>query len=271
MKSQPTSVGALFPEAVPPNRDELSKRAYKRSYIPKTYSTSDVDAAKRVIRHWNNVFRGLEGAYRANVGDACNVKAYIWMLNKCQKSEGEFAFDERAACAAITAYRNDQNNCRLGRWKRFRDWMSVESIDFYRSAIAVAQHRARQPKTARREKDQVTSAAAKIVRHRDLVSTCITAERNGVSVARALHDARRRIDSTRLERLAFLVERHASLDETERDALSARAREVFKAFFGRQIGSDRRRLDGARLEGIELALLDIGGKDNGRNGSTKSG
>ena len=56
--------------------------------------------------------------------------------------------------------------------------------------------------------------------------------------------------------LIRLVDRRESLDEAERDARSTRAREVFLAFFGRQIGSDR--FDVARIGGIELALLDHG-------------
>ncbi len=78
--SQPEQINALFPEALPPKREQVSGRAYKRRYIPKTYAQADVDAARRVIAHWNRTFNGVRGAYRANPGDACNVKAFVRMV-----------------------------------------------------------------------------------------------------------------------------------------------------------------------------------------------
>lgn len=251
MSAQPEPIGALIPDAVPLQRGQVSRRAWKRGYIPKTYSEEEVNAARRVIAHWNRQFKGVDGAYRANANDSCNVKAFVRMLRACNKSDGLFEFGEQDACRAITGYRNDPNNGRLGRWKRFKDWLTPENIDFYVGRHKVAEHRVAQPATVKRKVDARTAAARRIIEHEGIVDlACIAARTRGT--LQTLIDGSPTQPLSK--RIASLLHRRAMLNETPLAALSKRARTVFEAAFHRPPGADRQ--DRARLDGIELALLD---------------
>ncbi len=254
MSAQPEPLGVLFPGALPPQREQVSKLKYKRRYIPKTYTPAEVDAAKRVIAHWNSKFAGVSGAYRANPGDACNIKAFVRMLRRCEKSEGLFDIGEKQACRAITGYRQDPNNNKLGRWKRFRDWMTAESIDFYVGREVVKTHRREQPKTVSRAVDQTTAAAARIVRHKKLVDLAVLASRTNLTPRQVVHEyVQGGVEEAKA--LPPILDRWEALASADREALSNRARKVFAAYFHRPPGKDRH--DPARLDGIALALLDL--------------
>ena len=263
MPAQPEIIGALIPGVLPPQRGKVSEQAYRRGYFPKTYSQAEIDAAKRVIRHWNVQFTGVTGAYRANPGDACNTKAYVRMLRRCEKSEGLFQFSEQDARSAITAYRGDVSNNRLGRWKRFADWCVAENIDFYVGQNRVHQHRVEQPKLAQRQKRSITIAATRIVKHKELVNLAVLASKGHTPLHAALREMSNQSSRNECAReVLALFERRESLDFATKQALLGRARKVFDAYFHRPPGQDQ--YDAARIVGIELALLDRAGQDGRR-------
>lgn len=253
------AVGPLFADVLPPVRGEVSPRAYKRRYIPKTYRPEEVGEAKRIIRHWNEAFANVLGAYRANPGDACNIKAYVRMLRNVGKSEGLFQIDERVVRAAITAYRRDHYNSKLGRWMRFAAWCTCENIDARAADARVTAHRREQPRTAGQAVDEHKRVADAIVKHRCLADHCIAAAKQRVTFKawleaelpnpRLTEGPRREITG-----MIALADRRAGLSPAVREDLSKRARTVFDCHFIQPVGY--RDHDSARLEAIELALID---------------
>ncbi len=265
MRQQPEQLGALFPGALPPQRGQVSRQAYKRGYIPKTYTPAERAAAHRVIAHWNRHFSGVDGAYRANPGDACNVKAYVRMLRNCQRSDGLFQFGEQETCNSITAYRRDPNNNRLGRWKRFADWCTPENIDFYEGKHKVAKHRVEQPRAVKRKTNTLTAAARRVVKHKGLVDLVMTAAKGKWSLRAALES-----DGSDTSRsLLALLHRRASLSTDDAAAIAERAKEAFTAYYHRPAGGDQH--DEARLEGIELSLLDLDAKGRTAKAAKRKG
>lgn len=255
--------GGLFgPGVLPPQRGEVSDRARKRQYVPKTYSDAEVNEARRVIAHWNQVFAGVAGASRANPGDACNIKAYVKLLRSITKAEGLFDYiDEAVVKQAIYLYRTDQANGKLGRWKRFSDWLTCESIDFYKSRMRIAEHRKLHVAQARQKEMDRAAKLKRIVTHKHLGQVCTWAAQARVSTLEFLLRPPPRSlgkdegpDNERQELIA-LCRRRNGLPPGVRESLSTGARTVFGDYFNRPIGSKPD--DAAILEGIELALIDL--------------
>ena len=255
--------GGLFgPGVLPPQRGEVSERTRKRQYVPKTYSEAEVNEARRVIAHWNQVFDGVNGARRANPGDACNIKAYVKLLRSIPKAEGLFDYiDEAVVKQAIYLYRTDPANGKLGRWKRFSDWLTCESIDFYKSRIRIAEHKQLHAAQARQKEADHVAKLKRIVEHKRLGQVCTWAAQAGVPTLEFLLRPPPRSlgkdegpDSERQELIA-LCRRRDGLPTAVRESLSTGARTVFGDYFNRAIGS--RPNDAAILESIELALIDL--------------
>lgn len=266
---EPLDTMLLLPGAAPPVKGEITDRAYKRRYVPKTYKPHEVEAARRVIAHWNRTFpRDLTGSKRANPADACNIKAYVKMIRLAAKSGGVFDIDERVVIAAIDAYRRDPERMRVSCWTYFRSFCTCEMVDACAARVRRTAHRREQPKRAKRETADRAAQAKRIATHKGWDAVCVTAAERRV---RLLDFLRASLGGTgggtgvppvndpgprrAILELDALIKARDRLSDPAREAMSKRARTVFDVHYSRPVGA--RPHDAARLEAIELALMDL--------------
>lgn len=257
-----TPLGDLFGgDVIPPARGAVSDRARKRRYVPKTYGETEVNAARRIISHWNQQFAGVSGAFRAN-DEPCNIKAYVKLIRSAGREsadmENPFSYiDEAVVRQAITLYRTDPANMRISRWKRFSAWLTGESIDFYKSKIKIEGHAKLQVAQVRVKAVDRAETVRKIATHRlvEIATWAAQNRRTALAFLRIPPPAATASPEVLEEREQWLViaERRESLSSAQREDLSKRARTVFGEHFNRAIGSKPE--DVAIVDGIELALI----------------
>jgi len=268
--AKPQPARDLFNQAIPVQRgDDVSDRAFRRRYIPKTYGTREIAEARRVIAHWNKHFQGTPGGYRANRNDACNVKAYARFLRHCQESKGDFPFTEKEVCLAITRYRQAATNIRLRAWKRFRDWIDVENVDRYLGDARVSQHAVDQAAKAKAEAAKRKAWALKIIRHRGVVDAAVRAAKAGSSLDAMCQKTQREAEASGNVKAHDWCARTRGYMATlralppERQAeFASRAEDVYEAAYDKAPGCELEAP--ARLYAIQLVLLDFGIQRNKR-------
>ena len=261
MPSTHEQIGALLPDCIPKGRTplapDLSARAKKARWSPKSHTDAEVAEARRVITHWNKLFRGVDGASIAQVNNMSNVRLYIRTLHRCREEGDLFAhITERAICAAIDAYRIAPYNVKAHVWKSFADWLDPESILKYAGQSSLADHRATQP---RREHQQLTALQEKakvVLDNRGFARFFSSIAIKAIPLAIYLNRGNRNTPEVEkfLELVRALKARRDGLDGPSRGALLQRARAVFDAYFGRPPKTDA---DSGIMEGLEFSLLDL--------------
>lgn len=231
-----------------------------------SWSPDENQFADWAIAEWNRVFAGVRGAYRA-YGKRRNRFVAISFHRRNQQRPPQERFSREDISTALRAYRNDPANVRIEAWQRFQAWWrdAEENIDHRLSRARVVQHRIRQPKTVKRKTDSLTAAAKKVINHEGLVNLCELASRGPTSLRQSLAEH----PSDYARRMLSLINRHGAISPDARKVLTSRALNVFRAYYHRVFSADT--LDVARLEGIELALLDLDATQRTTNATRRKG
>lgn len=270
MRSTPDQIGALLPAAVEqsftlqssaasraPLAADLSPRAKKAQWSPKSHTEAEIAEARRVLTKWNSVFRGVDGGTLAQVNNMSNVRHYIRTLHRCRDEGDLFAhISERTIFAAIDAYRAAPYNVKNHVWKSFADWLDPETILKYAGQSSVAGHRATHAADTKKKLTALQSQAKTVLDHKGFVRFFMDIAVKAVPLAIWLNRNTR--NTPEVERFLELVRatkaRRDGLDGPSRGALLQRARAVFDAYFSRPPKTDS---DRGIMEGLEFALLDL--------------
>lgn len=279
MRSTPDPLGALLPDCVPPVRavppasrrcasivaptisrcdtTDLSPRAKKARWSPKSHTDAEIAEARRILTHWNGVFRGVDGGTLAQVNNMSNVRHYIRTKRRCRDEGDVFAhISERTIIAAIDAYRTATYNVKNHVWKSFADWLDPETILKYAGQNNVARHQLTHAATEKKKLTALQSQAKTVLDHKAFVLFFMDITVKAVPLAIWLYRNTRNTPAVEhfLELVRATKAYRDGLDGPSRGALLQRARAVFDAYFDRPPKTDA---DRGIMEGLEFALLDL--------------
>lgn len=271
--SQPERAAALFPQAVPAARTEMSPRMYKARHLRADTTEAIKQEALRVIDHWNATFRDIRGngaslAQRAG----WNINAYTRFRSACERSGGMFTYTADDVCRAITAYRKNPANVKLRSWMPFKKWLDVENVDKLIGAARVQQHAVDQKAAAKADTAKRKAWALAIIRHRKVVDAAVRAHKSGSTLDAMCQKTQREAKAAGNQKAhdwcartrSFIASLRA-LDPAKQAAYAARAEDVYTVAYGKPPGCEPE--VPARLQAIQIVLLDYDIQRNQEKGS----
>lgn len=229
--------------------------AKRRNFI-RGVTITENNAWHRIRAHWIKVFADAPGVPRVQ-DEARNQRKVIKCLREAAADPDFRYIDEEIICQAISFYRFDPDNVKFTRWKKFSDWMGVESVDKYRAKFKATNPEQLQAAQAKARRATQVAEAAKLVKHM-LSDAAVWAAEKRMSTRDYLIKS---MNSPKLhsslrdfyESMLPIVDWRSRLQGAPKIYLSNLAARVFVIHFDRPAGECDK--DFAQLEGIELAYL----------------